>query len=163
MLLNDSIQIKFKNISTTTAKAGDAVIVGQRTLGKAVLGVVVADVKPTEDGLIETSGIFSFDENDVTKVDLYQQVYAYNAGGANREIKAKFSLTPQNDYIYAGISLTNRATEGGPLVLALGYNSKIYKAPASPSTSSPSGGEAGALSDSSTTVDPSNSSEPGAM
>ena len=163
MLLNDSIQIKFKNIATTTVKAGDAVIVGQRTLGKAVLGVVVADVKPMEDGLLETSGIFSFDENDIPKVDLYQQVYAYNAGGANRDIKAKFTLTPQNDYIYAGISLTNRATEGGPLVLALGYKNQIYKTPASPSTSSPSGGEAGAISDSSTVVEPSSSSEPGAM
>ena len=163
MLLNDSIQIKFKNTSTTTAKAGDAVIVGQRTLGKAVLGVVVADVEPMEYGLLETSGIFSFDESDVTKVDSYQQVYAYNAGGVNKEIKAKFTLTPQNDYIFAGISLTNRAAEGGPLVLALGYNNQIYKAPASPSTSNPSGGGAGAMSDSSTTVDPSSPSEPGAM
>ena len=166
MLLNDSIQIKFKNIATTTVKAGDAVIVGQRTLGKAMLGVVVADVEPMEYGLLETSGIFSFDESDVPKVDLYQQVYAYNAGGANREIKAKFTLTPQNNYIYAGISLTNRAEEGGPLVLALGYNSQIYKAPespSSPSTSNPSDGGAGAMSDSSTVVDPSSSSEPGAM
>ena len=163
MLLNDSIQIKFKNIATTTAKAGDAVIVGQRTLGRAVIGVVVADVEPTEYGLIETSGIFSFDDSEIPKVELYQQVYAYNAGGANKDIKAKFTLTPQNDYIYAGISLTDRAKEGGPLVLALGYNSQIYKAPASPSTSSPSGGGAGAMSDSSTVVEPSSSSEPGAM
>ena len=163
MLLNDSIQIKFKNIATTEVKAGEAVVVGQRTLGRAVLGVVVADVEPMEYGLLETSGIFSFDESDVTKVNIYQQVYAYNAGGANKDIKAKFTLTPQNDYIYAGISLTDRATEGGPLVLALGYNNQIYKAPASPSTSSPSGGGAGAMSDSSTTVDPSSSSEPGAM
>lgn len=163
MLLNDRIQVKFQNVSTTTVKAGDAVVVGQRTLGKAMLGVAVADVEPTKYGLLETSGIFSFDESDVTKVDLYQQVYAYNAGGANKDIKAKFTLVPQNDYIYAGISLTNRAAEGGPLVLALGYNSQIYKAPANSSTSSPSGGGAGEMSDSSTTVDPSNSSEPGAM
>lgn len=163
MLLNDRIQIKFKNISTTTVKAGDAVVVGQRTLGKAVLGVAVADVEPTEYGLIETSGIFSFNESNVTNVDAYQQVYAYNSGGANKDIKAKFSLTPQNDYIYAGISLTNRAVEGGPLVLALGFNSHVYKAPASPSTSSPSSGGAGATSDSSTVVEPSSSSEPGAM
>lgn len=163
MLLNDRIQVKFQNISTTTVKAGDAVVVGQRTLGKAMLGVAVADVEPTKYGLLETSGIFSFDESDVTKVDLYQQVYAYNAGGANKDIKAKFTLTPQNDYVYAGISLTNRAAEGGPLVLALGYNSQIYKAPANSSTSSPSSGGAGEMSDSSTTVDPSNSSEPGAM
>ena len=163
MLLNDSIQVKFKNISTTTVKAGDAVVIGQRTLGKAVFGVVVADVEPMENGLLETSGIFSFDESNVTNVDAYQQVYAYNAGGANKDIKAKFALTPQDGYIYAGISLTNRAAEGGPLVLALGYNNQIYKAPASPSTSSPSGGGAGAMSDSSTTVDPSSSSEPGAM
>ena len=163
MLLNDNIQIKFRNTATTTVKAGDAVVLGQRTLGKAVLGVVVADVEPMEYGLVETSGIFSFDENNATKAELYQQVYAYNAGGANKDMKAKFALTPQNDYLYAGISLTDRASEGGPLVLALGYNSQLYKNPASPSTSSPSGGGAGATSDSPTAVDPSNSSEPGAM
>ena len=163
MFLNDSIQVKFQNISTATVKAGDAVVVGQRTLGKAILGVVVADVEPTEYGLLETSGIFSFDESDIKSVGLYQQVYAYNAGGVSKDIKAKFTLSPQDNYVYAGISLTDRATEGGPLVLALGYNSQIYKAPASPSTSSPSGGGAGAMSDSSATVDPSSSSEPGAM
>lgn len=163
MLLNDKIQIKFKNISTTTVKAGDAVITGQRTLGKAVIGVVVADVEPMEYGLLETSGIFSFDDNGITKAGLYQQVYAFNAGGANKDIKAKFSLTPQNDYVYAGISLTDQASEGGPLVLALGYNSPVYKASSSASTSAPSGDEAGAMSDSSTTVDPSSSSEPGTM
>ena len=163
MLLNESIQVKFTNISTTTVKAGEAVVVGQRTSGKAILGVVVADVEPMENGLIETSGIFSFNESNVTNAGLYQQVYAYNAGGANKDIKAKFSLTPQNDYIYAGISLTDRATEGGPLVLALGYNSQIYKAPASPSTSSPSGGEADVMNDTSTTVDPPSTSGPGAM
>ena len=163
MFLNDSIQVKFQNISTATVKAGDAVVVGLRTLGKAILGVAVADVEPTEYGLLETSGIFSFDESDIKSVGLYQQVYAYNAGGVSKYIKAKFTLSPQDNYVYAGISLTDRATEGGPLVLALGYNSQIYKAPASPSTSSPSGGGAGAMSDSSATVDPSSSSEPGAM
>lgn len=163
MLLNDSIQIKFKNISTTTVKAGDAVIVGYRTLGKALVGVVVADVEPMEYGLVETSGIFSFDDSGNTKAGLYQQVYAFNSGGANKDMKAKFTITPQNDYIYAGISLTDQATEGGPLVLALGYNSQIYKAPASSSTSSPSGDGAGAKSDSSTVVEPSSPSEPGAM
>lgn len=163
MLLNDSIQVKFQNVSTIKVKAGDAVIVGQRTLGKAILGVVVADVEPMENGLLETSGIFSFDESDIKNVGVYQQVYAYNAGGASKDIKAKFTLTPQDNYVYAGISLTDRATEGGPLVLALGYNSQIYKAPASSSTSSPSNGGAGAMSDSSTTVDPSSTSEPGEM
>ena len=163
MLLNDSIQIKFKNISTITVKAGDAVIAGQRTLGNAVLGVAVADVEPMKYGLLETTGIFSFDERDAIKPHLYQQLYAYNEGGANKDIRARFSITPQKDYIYAGISLTDRATEGGPLVLALGYNSQIYKDPASPSTSNPSGGGAGAMSDSSTVVEPSSPSEPGAM
>lgn len=163
MLLNDRIQIKFKNVSTTTVKAGDAVIAGQRTLDRAVIGVAVADVEPTEYGLLETSGIFSFNDSETTKAVLFQRVYAFNAGGANKDIKAKFVLTPQNDYIYAGISLTDRATEGGPLVLALGYDSQIYKNPASSSTSSPSDGGAGAMSDSSTVVDPSSSSEPGAM
>lgn len=159
MLLNDRIQIPFKNISSTDVNAGDAVISGQRSQYKAVLGVAVADVRQKEEGLLETSGIFSFDESDVKNVGKYQQVYAYNPSGT---IKAKFSLTPQDGYVYAGISLTNRVTEGGPLVLALGYNSPVYKA-ASGGSSSPSGGQAGAMSDSSTTVDPSNTSEPGAM
>lgn len=159
MLLNDRIQIPFKNISLTDIKAGDAVIMGQRSQYKAVLGVAVADVNQNEEGLLETSGIFSFDESDVKSVGKYQEVYAYNMAGT---IKATFSLTMQDGYVYAGISLTNRATEGGPLVLALGYNSPVYKA-ASGGSSSPSGGGAGAMSDSSTTVDPSSSSEPGAM
>lgn len=159
MLLNDRIQIPFKNISSTYIKAGDAVIMGQRSQYKAVLGVAVADVNQNEEGLLETYGIFSFDESDVKNVGKYQKVYAYNPSGT---IKATFSLTMQDGYVYAGISLTNRVTEGGPLVLALGYNSTVYKA-ASGSSSSPSGGGAGAMSDSSTIVDPSNSSEPGAM
>ena len=160
MLLNDRIQIPFKNISLFDIKAGDAVIIGQRSEYKAVLGVAVADVHQQEEGLLETSGIFSFDESDVKSVGKYQQVYAYNMAGT---IKAKFSLTLQDGYIYAGISLTNRESEGGPLVLALGYNSPVYKAASSSSTSIPSSGGAGAMSDSSTTVDPSSSLEPGAM
>lgn len=160
MLLNSNIQIPFKNTSSTVVKAGDAFIVGQRTQQKAVLGVVVADVEPGEKGLLETSGVFSFDENNVKNVGLYQQVYAYNESVTS---KAKFTLAQSESNIYAGISLTDRATEGGPLVLALGYNSQVYKAPASSSTSSPSGGGAGAMSDSSTVVEPSSSSEPGAM
>lgn len=159
MLLNSNIQIPFKNLSSTDIKAGDAVILGQRTQYKAVLGVAVSDVDQQEEGLLETSGIFSFDESDVKNVAKYQQVYAYNQTGT---IKSKFSLTLQDGYIYAGISLTNRATEGGPLVLALGYNSPVYKAAAGASAA-PSGKEAGAMSDSSTVVEPSNSSEPGAM
>lgn len=160
MLLNESIQIKFKNTGTTYVKAGDPIIDGQRSTEKAVFGVAVADVAPGESGLIETSGIFSFDESDIKNVTLYQKVYCYNATG---ESKAKFSLSTKDGYIFAGISLTNRATEGGPLVLALGYNPTFYKTPTSPSTSSPSGGGAGAMSDTSTTIDPSSHSEPGAM
>lgn len=161
MLLNENIQVKFKNTGLIAVKAGEAVIAGQRTSHTAVFGVTVADVEPGETGLLETSGIFSFDESDVTSVALYQQVYCYNTAGTN---KAKFSLTLQDGYVYAGISLTNRATEGGPLILAVGYNSPVYKASASSSsTSSPSSGGAGAMSDSSTVVEPSNSSEPGAM
>ena len=159
MLLNSNIQVRFKNIASDTAKAGDIVVAGQRSYYKAVVGVVVADVDPEAYGLLETSGIFSFDESDVKNVSLYQQVYCYNPSGTN---KAKFSLAPQDGYVYAGVSLTNRATEGGPLVLALGYNSPVYKAAAG-GTSSPSGGAAGAMSDSSTVVEPSNPSEPGAM
>ena len=160
MLLKNNIQIAFKNIASATIKAGSPVILGQRTQYKAVLGVAVADVEPDASGLLETSGVFSFDEADVKTVGKYQQVYAYNSDGIN---SVKFSLTPQDGYVYAGISLTNRTTEGGPLVLALGYNSQVYKASASGSSATPSGGEAGAMSDSSTVVEPSNSSEPGAM
>lgn len=159
MLLNENIQIPFRNIAATTVKAGSVIIMGQRTQYKAVLGVVVADVEPGASGLLETSGVFSFDESDVKTVGIYQQVYAYNTGGIN---SVKFSLTPQDGYVYAGISLTNRTTEGGPLVLALGYNSPVYKA-ASGASAAPSGAEAGAMSDSSTVVEPSNSSGPGAM
>lgn len=159
MLLKDNIQIAFKNIAATTIKAGQVVILGQRTQYKAILGVAVADVEPGCSGLLETSGVFSFDESDVKTAGVYQQVYAYNTAGINN---VKFSLTQQDGYIYAGISLTNRATEGGPLVLALGYNSPVYKA-ASGASAAPSGVEAGGMNDSSTVVEPSNSSGPGAM
>lgn len=160
MLLNDRIQIPFTNSWTFTIKAGQVVFVGPRTTeGRGALGVAVADVEPGASGLLETSGVFSFDETDVKTVKLYQQVYIAQEGGTG---KAKFSLTLQDKYAYAGISLTDRATVGGPLILALGYNNPIYTA-ASGGTSNPSGGNAGAMSDSSTVVEPSNSSEPGAM
>lgn len=160
MLLNDRIQIPFTNTWTFTIKAGQAVFVGPRTTeGRGAFGVAVANVEPGASGLLETSGIFSFEESDVKSVKQYQQVYCAQEGGNG---KAKFTLSLQDKVAYAGISLTDRATVGGPLVLALGYNNPVYTAP-SPSTSSPSGGGAGAMSDTFTTVDPSNSSEPGAM
>lgn len=160
MLLNDRIQIPFTNTWTFTIKAGQAVFVGPRTTeGRGAFGVAVADVEPGASGLLETSGIFSFEETDVKSVKQFQQVYCAQEGGNG---KVKFSLALQDKVAYAGISLTDRATVGGPLILALGYNNPVYTA-ASGSTSSPSGGGAGAMSDSSPTVDPSNSSEPGAM
>ena len=161
MLINDRIQIAFTNTGNTIITAGQAVILGQRsTYYRGVIGVAVADVPPGASGLLETSGIFSFDDTGTTSARQFQQIYAYHDAGTN---KVTFTLTLQDTYLYAGISLTDRVTSGGPLVLALGYNNPVYKATASPSTSSPSGGGAGAMSDSSTTVDPSNSSEPGAM
>ena len=160
MLLNDRIQIPFTNTWTFTIKAGQAVFVGPRTTeGRGAFGVAVADVEPGASGLLETSGIFSFEESDVKTVKLFQQVYCAQEGGNG---KVKFSLVLQDKVAYAGISLTDRATVGGPLVLALGYNNPVYTA-AGGGSSSPSGGGAGAMSDSSTTVDPSNTSEPGAM
>lgn len=159
MLLNDSIQIAYKNDTNVTVNAGEAVILGDTALPYCILGVAVSDIKPGESGTLETSGIFSFDENDVKNVGQYQPVYCYKITGN----KARFAVSPRDTFIYAGISLTNRAVVGGPLVLALGYNCPVYKAAASGSTSNPSGEEAGNMSDSSTTVDPSNSSEPGAM
>ena len=161
MLLNDKIQIPFTNAGKLTITAGQAVILGQRaTFYRGVIGVSVTDVEPGASGLLETSGIFSFDDSGTATARQFQQVYAYHDAGSN---KVMFTLTLQDTYIYAGISLTDRATNGGPLILALGYNDPVYKAAASGSSSAPSGDEAGAMSDSSTGVDPSNSSEPGVM
>ena len=161
MLLNDRIQIPFTNTWTFTIKAGQPVFVGARTTeGRGAFGVAVADVAPGASGLLETSGIFSFDTTDVSDVKLYQQVYCGQDGGNG---KVRFNTSLQDKYALVGISLTDRATVGGPLVVAVGYNNPIYFKPSTPSTSSPSGGGAGAMSDSSTTVDPSSSSEPGAM
>ena len=160
MLLNDRIQISFTNTADAIT-AGQAVILGQRTTYyRGVIGVAVADVAPGESGLLETSGIFSFEDVGTAQARQFQQIYANRSASSN---KVNFSLTQQDAYVYAGISLTDRATDGGPLILALGYNSPVYKAPSSPSTSSPSGGTSGAMSDSSTVVEPSSSSEPGAM
>ena len=89
----------------------------------------------------------------------YQQVYAFHDASTN---KVTFTLSVGDKYVYAGIASKARASAAEPLVLLLGVNNTTYKG-TSPSTSSPSGGGAGAMSDSSTTVDPSNSSEPGAM
>ena len=161
MLLNDRIQVPFTNNGKTTIVAGQAVILGQRaTFYRGVIGVAVADVEPGASGLLETSGIFSFNDAKTAQAQQFQQIYAYHDAISNN---VTFSLTLQDAYVYAGISLTDRVASGGPLILALGYNNPVYKAPASPSTSSPSGGGADAMSDSSTTVDPSSPSEPGAM
>lgn len=161
MLLNDRIQIPFTNTGNSTITAGQAVILGQRsTYYRGVIGVAVADVAPGASGLLETSGIFSFDDSGTVQARQFQQIYAYHDAGSN---KVTFTLTLQDTYVYAGISLTDRVASGGPLVLALGYNNPVYKASASSSTSAPSGNEAGAMSDSSTVVEPSNPSEPGAM
>lgn len=162
MLLNDRIQIPFTNNGKTTVKAGSLYFAGDRITDRlGVLGVAVTDVEPGASGLLETSGIFSFEaETAVKSAKLYQQIYAYYDKSSN---KVYLTLNLQDTFSYAGISLTDRPTVGGPLILALGYNNPVYTAPASPSTSSPSGGGAGAMSDSSTVVDPSSSSEPGAM
>lgn len=161
MLLNDRIQIPFTNTGNETITAGQAVILGQRsTYYRGAIGVAVADVEPGASGLLETSGVFSFNEAGLKNVRQFQQVYAYHDAGTN---KVTFTLTLQDTYVYAGISLTDRAANGGPLILALGYNNPVYKAESTSSTSSPSGGEAGAMSGSTTVVEPSSSSEPGAM
>lgn len=155
MLLNDRIQIPFTNTGNSTITAGQAVILGQRsTYYRGVIGVAVADVAPGASGLLETSGIFSFDDAGTAQARQFQQIYAYHDAGSN---KVTFTLTLQDTYVYAGISLTDRVASGGPLILALGYNNPVYKASSSASTSAPSGDEAGAM------VEPSNSSEPGAM
>lgn len=161
MLLNDRIQVPFTNAGSTIVKAGSLYFAGDRiTAKRGVLGVSVTDVEPGASGLLETSGIFSFEDTAVRGAKLYQQIFAYFDKSTNA---VYFTMNLQDTYSYAGISLTDRSVNGGPLILALGYNNPVYTAPSNPNSSTPSGGGAGDMSDSSTTVDPSSSSEPGAM
>ena len=159
MLLRDKIQIPFVNTGTTTLEPGAPVVVGDRTKYYAVIGVTPSQVEPGQSGILDILGEFSFQTTDIPVVAQYQQVYAFHDSNTN---KVTFSLTAGDKYVYAGIASKARASAAEPLVLLLGVNNTTYKS-TSPSTSSPSGGGADAMSDSSTTVDPSNSSEPGAM
>ena len=159
MLLRDKIQIPFVNTGTTTLEPGAPVIVGDRLKYYAVIGVTPSQVEPGQSGILDISGEFSFQTTDVPVVAQYQQVYAFHDASTN---KVTFTLSVGDKYVYAGIASKARASAAEPLVLLLGVNNTTYKA-TNPSTSSPSSGGAGAMSDSSTTVDPSNSSEPGAM
>ena len=159
MLLRDKIQIPFVNTGTTTLEPGAPVVVGDRLKYCGVIGVTPSQVEPGQSGILDISGEFSFQTTDVPVVAQYQQVYAFHDASTN---KVTFTLSVGDKYVYAGIASKARASAAEPLVLLLGVNNTTYKG-TSPSTSSPSGGGAGAMSDSSTTVDPSNSSEPGAM
>ena len=159
MLLRDKIQIPFVNTGTTTLEPGEPVIVGDRSKRYAVIGVTPSQVEPGQSGILDICGEFSFNTADVPQVAQYQQVYAYTEASTN---KVKFTLTAGDKYVYAGIASKARVSAAEPLVVLLGLNNTTHKL-TNPSTSSPSGGGAGAMSDSSTTVDPSNSSEPGAM
>ena len=158
MLLRDKIQIPFVNTGTTTLEPGAPVVVGDRLKYNGVIGVTPSQVEPGQSGILDISGEFSFQTTDVPVVAQYQQVYAFHDSKTN---KVTFSLAAGDKYVYAGIASKARASAAEPLVLLLGVNNTIYKS-TSPSTSSPSGGGAGDMSDSSTIVDPSNSSEPGA-
>lgn len=159
MLLRDKIQIPFVNTGTTTLEPGAPVVVGDRLKYCGVIGVTPSQVEPGQSGILDISGEFSFQTTDVPVVAQYQQVYAFHDASTN---KVTFTLSVGDKYVYAGIASKARASAAEPLVLLLGVNNTTYKG-TSPSTSSPSGGGAGVMSDSSTTVDPSNSSEPGAM
>ena len=159
MLLRDKIQIPFVNTGTTTLEPGAPVIVGDRIKHNGVIRVTPSQVEPGQSGVLDILGEFSFKTTDVPLVAQYQQVYAYTDTDAN---KVKFTLSAGDKYVYAGVASKTRVNVAEPLVLLLGVNNTTHRS-TSPSTSSPSGGGAGAMSDSSTTVDPSNSSEPGAM
>lgn len=159
MLLRDKIQIPFVNTGTTTLEPGAPVIVGDRAKYYAVIGVTPTQVEQGQSGILDILGEFSFNTTDVPVVAQYQQVYAFHDSSTN---KVKFSLTAGDKYVYAGIASRARTSVAEPLVLLLGVNNTTYKA-TNPSTSNPSGGGAGAMSDSSTVVEPSNSSEPCAM
>ena len=159
MLLRDKIQIPFVNTGTTTLEPGAPVVVGDRLKYCGVIGVTPSQVEPGQSGILDILGEFSFNTTDVPVVAQYQQVYAFHDASTN---KVTFTLSVGDKYVYAGIASKARTSAAEPLVLLLGVNNTTYKG-TSPSTSSPSGGGAGAMSDSSTTVDPSNSLEPGAM
>ena len=159
MLIRDRIQIPFVNTGTTTLAPGAPVIAGDRLKYYAVIGVTPSQVEPVQSGILDISGEFSFQTTDVPVVAQYQQVYAFHDASTN---KVTFTLSVGDKYVYAGIASKARASAAEPLVLLLGVNNTTYKG-TSPSTSSPSGGGAGAMSDPSTTVDPSSPSEPGAM
>ena len=159
MLLRDKIQIPFVNTGTTTLEPGAPVVVGDRSKYYAVIGVTPAQVELRQSGVLDISGEFSFNTTDIPVVAQYQQVYAFNDSKTNT---VTFTLSAGDKYVYAGIASKARASAAEPLILLLGVNNTVTKG-ASPSTSSPSSGGAGAMSDSSTVVDPSSSSEPGAM
>lgn len=159
MILRDKVQIPFVNTGTTTLEPGAPVIVGDRTKYYSVIGITPAQVEPGQSGILDILGEFSFNTTDVPQVAQYQQVYAYTETNTS---KVKFTLTAGDKYVYAGIASRQRTSVAEPLVLLLGVNNTTHKVPI-PSTSNPSGGGAGAMSDSSTVVEPSNSSEPGAM
>ena len=159
MLLRDKIQVPFVNTGTTTLEPGAPVVVGDRSKYYSVIGVTPSQVEPGQSGILDILGEFSFQVAEVPVVAQYQQVYAFNDTITN---KVTFTLSAGDKYVYAGIASKARASAAEPLVLLLGINNTTYKA-ASPSSSSPSGGGAGAMGDSSTVVEPSSSSEPGAM
>lgn len=159
MLIRDRIQIPFVNTGTTTLEPGAPVVVGDRTKYNAIIGVTPSQVEPGQAGILDISGEFSFQTTDIPVVAQYQQVYAFHDSSTN---KVTFTLSSGDKYVYAGIASKARASAAEPLILLLGVNNTVTKG-ASPSTSNPSGGGAGAMSDSSTVVEPSSSSEPGAM
>ena len=159
MLIRDKIQIPFVNTGTTTLEPGAPVIVGDRLKYYGVIGVTPTQVEPGQSGILDISGEFSFQTTDVPVVAQYQQVYAFHDASTN---KVTFTLSVGDKYVYAGIASKARASAAEPLVLLLGVNNTTYKGTSS-STSNPSGGGAGAMNDSSTVVEPSNSSEPGVM
>ena len=159
MLIRDKIQIPFVNTGTTTLEPGAPVVVGDRTKYNAIIGVTPSQVEPGQAGILDILGEFSFQTTDIPVVAQYQQVYAFHDTNTN---KVTFTLSSGDKYVYAGIASKARTSAAEPLILLLGVNNTVTKG-ASPSTSNPSGGGAGVMSDSSTVVEPSSSSEPGAM
>ena len=159
MLIRDKIQVPFVNTGTTTLEPGAPVIVGDRSKYYAVIGVTPSQVEPGQSGILDILGEFSFQVAEVPVVAQYQQVSAFHDASTN---KVTFTLSAGDKYVYAGIASKARASAAEPLVLLFGVNNTTYKS-TSPSTSSPSGGGAGEMSDPSTVVEPSSSTEPGEM
>ena len=166
MLLKDSFQFSFKNNGRNVVKAGQPVLTGPRaTYHEAIIGIAKTDIEPGASGVLDLTGEFSIEPNlflteGPFNVRQFQHIYAMHDPGTNT---VTLTTTPKDMYVFFGVATKPKTKESDPLCVWLGFYNHVVNASEVASYSAPSGGGAGAMSDSSTVVEPSNSSEPGAM